>query len=340
VLAVVFALMGLAPATADAAGKSKCEYTVKKGDTVSRIARRIGVSEANLVRANPSLRKNPDRLRVGQALKVCRARELQHSRPQKCDGGGRIIIHKVGKGETLGGIAARYSVSRDSVRKYNKQLKRRSNSMIRVGERLRVCTENRRYTHRSWLKEGVQLEPGEGYNVRRPANAWGRAYAVAGIAAAVARYREREPDAPLVQIGDISRQNGGPLRAHLSHQDGRDVDIGYVFHQAAEGERRKLDIPRSWALLRSFVDDPNVAVIFVDYRLQKRLYEHAKASGVEQDELDRVFEYPRGGDEEAILYHWRGHTMHFHVRFRDRATDRPRPGLGRDPELASAPRRE
>jgi LysM repeat protein len=327
VLALPIGAIGLAPATSGAAAKPACEYAVKKGDTVSRIARRVGVSEANLLRANPALRKNPNRLRVGQVLKVCRARELQQSRPQKCDDGGRIIVHKVGKGETVGAIAARYSVSRDSVRKYNKHLKKRPNDMIRVGETLRVCTANRRYTHRSWLKEGVQLEPGEGYNVRRPANAWGTPWAVAGIAAAVARYREREPGAPLVQIGDISRQNGGPLREHLSHQDGRDVDIGYVFQPApAEGDRRKLDIPRTWALVSSFVDDPNVAVIFVDYRLQKRLYEHAKSIGMEQNELDRVFEYPRNGDEEAILYHWRGHTMHFHVRFRDRV---------RDPELAA-----
>ncbi len=311
---------------ASAAAKSKtkpaCEYTVKKGDTLSRIAKRVGVIEANLVRANPELRKDPNRLRVGQTLKICRAKELQETRPSKCEDGGRLIVHKVGKGETVGAIAARYSVSRDSVRKHNRHLQKRTNDMIRVGETLRVCTANRRYTHRSWLKEGVQLPSGEGYVVRRPANAWGTPTAVASITAAIERYRELEPDAPPVQIGDISRENGGPLREHLSHQEGRDVDIGLVWHpDPGDGSKRKLDVARTWLLVRSFVQDPNVSVIFIDYRLQKRLYEYAQRIGEDQAFLDRAFEYPRNGDEQAVLYHWRGHTHHFHVRFEKRAKE-------------------
>ena len=311
---------------ASAATKKKpvCEYAVKKGETLSRIAQRVGVTEANLVRANPELRKNPNRLRVGQTLKICRAKELQDTRPSKCEDGGRVIVHKVGKGETVGAIAARYSVSRDSVRKYNRQLKKRNNDMIRVGETLRVCTANRRYTHRSWLKEGVQLPTGEGYVVRRPANAWGTPAAVAGITAAIGRYREQQPDAPPVQVGDISRQNGGPLREHLSHQEGRDVDIGMVFAPDPDDDtQRKLDVARTWSLVRSFVDDPDVAVIFIDYKVQKRLYEHAQSLGEDQEFLDRAFEYPRSGDEQAVLYHWRGHTHHFHVRFKERAALEP-----------------
>lgn len=312
---VAIALSCWAPRPVSAA-KPACKYTVKKGDTVSRIARRVGVSETHLVRANPPLKKNPDRLRVGQKLEICRAKRLQERRPQKCGDGGRLITHKVGKGQTLGAIAARYSVSRKSIRRYNKRIRGRPNDMIRVGERLRVCTTSRRYTHRSWLKEGVQLPPGDGYHVRRPHNAWGTPIAVQAIVAAIARFRALEPEAPLVQIGDLSRKNGGPLREHLSHQDGRDVDIGYVFVEPEdEGARREIDIARSWTLIRSFVDDENVAVIFTDYALQKRLYEHAVSIGVDQAQLDRIFEYPRDGDDEAILYHWRGHTRHFHVRF-------------------------
>jgi LysM repeat protein len=299
------------------AGKPACEYTVKKGDTLSAIARRHAVSEAHLTKANPALAKNPNRLRVGQTLDLCRAKRLAATRPQRCGEGGAIATHKVGKGETLGAIAARYSVSRDSIRKLNPRLKARPNDMIRVGEVLRVCTTNRRHTHRAWLVDGVQLPPGEGYHVRRPANAWGIPTAIAGIEAAIARYRTLEPEAPLVQVGDISRKNGGPLREHLSHQEGRDVDIGYVF-EVDEDEQKTgtIDIPRTWSLVSSFVEDENVAVIFTDYALQKRLYEHAESIGVDPARLGEVFEYPRKGDGEAILYHWRGHTRHFHVRFK------------------------
>ena len=308
------------------AGRSGCEHTVEKGETVSGIAHEAGVSEKHLVAANPALKKNPNRLRVGQTLDICRAKRLQTTRPQKCAGGGKIVAHVVGRGETLGGIAAHYAVSRKSLRRYNKRLEGRANSMIRVGERLRVCTTLRRYTHRSWFSGGVQLPEGEGYVVRRPANAWGTPATVDGIAAAVARYREVEPDAPPVQIGDISRHNGGPLREHVSHQEGRDVDVGYVWVEPEEeGGRRTMDRALSWKLLRSFADDENVAVIFIDYRVQKHLYEHAQSIGVNQAELDRLFEYPRGHDDEAVFYHWPGHAGHFHVRYGRRPRDEDEP---------------
>lgn len=296
------------------AAESKCEHTVKKGETVSGIARKLGVSEKHLIAANPALKKNPNRLRVGQKLDVCRAKRLSMTTPQKCEGGGRIVTHTVKQGETLGGIAAHYAVSKASLKRHNKRLKSRKSSMIRVGEKLRVCTTLRRYTHRRWFKGGVQLPLGEGYNIRRPANAWGTPPTIEGIVAAIARYREVHPDAPLVQVGDISRKNGGPLREHVSHQEGRDVDIGYVFETSEDG-RKTMDLTRSWALVRSFAADENVAVIFMDYKVQKRLFEHAQSLGVDEAELHRLFEYPRGHDEDAVFYHWPGHDRHFHVRF-------------------------
>ncbi|MEM6997028.1 MAG: penicillin-insensitive murein endopeptidase [Myxococcota bacterium] len=317
-LAVLAGMMlWLGAPQAAVAGKPGCTYTVKKGDTVSRIARRKGVTEANLLRANPKLKKNPNRLRVGQKLEICAAKKHESRRPAACGKGGRLISHTVAKGQTVAGIAAKYSVSRDSVRRYNKRLAKRRNSMIRVGETLKICTTNRRYTHRAWLKEGVQLQPGDGFNIRRPNNAWGTPTTIAGISAILAQYRSLSPDAPDVQIGDISRSNGGPLRSHLSHQDGRDVDIGYVFEPRTDDPtRRKIDLEHSWRLLQLFATDDTVAAIFVDYRLQRRLYEYALAEGAANAELDAVFEYPRGGDREAVIVHWPGHGQHFHVRFK------------------------
>lgn len=311
-VAVALILFGLSASPASAKGRD-CEHTVNKGDTVSRIARKHGVSEKHLIAANPALKKNPNRLRVGQTLDVCKAKRLQLTKPQKCEGGGRVVTHTVGKGETLGGIAAHYSVSKKALLRHNKRLKSRSNNMIRVGEKVRVCTTLRRYTHRSWFRDGVQLPEGEGYNIRRPANAWGTSTTIDSITAALARYRKAEPDAPLVQVGDISRNNGGPLREHVSHQEGRDVDIGYVFDESDDGTKT-MDLARTWTLVETFANDEDVAVIFMDYKVQKRLYEHAEAAGVDEAELQRLFEYPRG-DDDAVFYHWPGHARHFHVRF-------------------------
>jgi LysM repeat protein len=313
-VAIVLLLVGLPPSAASAKGRADCERKVKKGETLSHIARKVGVTEKHLVAANPALKKNPNRLRVGQTLDICRARRIEQTKPQKCDGGGRIVTHTVGKGETLGAIAARYSVNKSALVKHNKRLKARKSSMIRAGEKLRICTNLRRYTNRSWFTDGVQLPEGEGYNIRRPANAWGTSATIDGIVDALARYRETEPDAPLVQVGDVSRHNGGPLREHVSHQEGRDVDIGYVFEEWDDGTKT-MDLARTWALVKSFAEHEDVAVIFMDYAVQKRIYEHAKDSGVDQAELDRLFQYPREGDDEAVFYHWPGHGRHFHVRF-------------------------
>lgn len=43
-------------------------YVVKKGDNLGKIARKTGVSIEELKKNNPALRKNPDKLRVGQTL--------------------------------------------------------------------------------------------------------------------------------------------------------------------------------------------------------------------------------------------------------------------------------
>jgi len=71
------------------------------------------------------------------------------------------------------------------------------------------------------------------------------------------------------------------------------------------------------ALVKAFVDTGAVEVIFMDYGLQEVLYEHAKQRGVSEDDLDELFQYPRGrGRSHGIIRHWRSHQHHFHVRFR------------------------
>lgn len=143
-----------------------------------------------------------------------------------------------------------------------------------------------------------------------------------------------------MQVGDISRKKGGPLRKHKSHQEGRDVDIGVVWRESdSDPKGKSLDVSRTWSLVRSFAETEGVRVIFIDYRLQKQLYEHALASGVEQAWLDRIFEYPRN-DGEAVLYHWPGHSRHFHVRFtRGRGADADSDDVGQAAEpTAPAPK--
>lgn len=173
------------------------------------------------------------------------------------------------------------------------------------------------------MSEAIQLVAGPGYVVKKPVFAWGTPRTIAAIRDAAAAYHRTEPSAPPVHVGDISKQNGGPFPPHLSHQTGRDVDVGYVLLGALAERRRfttatwrTLDRARTWALLEAFITTNAVAYIFVDYGLQRLLYEYAVERGVPQPRLEQLFQYPRGSAaSRGILRHWRGHANHFHVRF-------------------------
>jgi murein endopeptidase len=59
-----------------------------------------------------------------------------------------------------------------------------------------------------------------------------------------------------------------------------------------------------------------VETIFLDYRVQRKLYRIAKASGASRQLLDQVFQYPRGSRSNfGIVRHSGGHEGHIHVRF-------------------------
>jgi soluble lytic murein transglycosylase-like protein len=75
---------------------ASASYTVKPGDTLSRIAQRFGVAVGELQRANGIT--DPHRVVAGRRLEI----------PGSA---GAAARHRVAAGETLSGIAARYGVS-------------------------------------------------------------------------------------------------------------------------------------------------------------------------------------------------------------------------------------
>jgi hypothetical protein len=179
------------------------------------------------------------------------------------------------------------------------------------------------YTLPNSMADGVQLQPGTGYVVKTPGHAWGTPRVLAAIRDSVRAYHRSSPENPQVHVGDLSKKEGGFFPPHLSHQDGRDVDIGYVLKGSLGHERRfvtatrlNLDRERSWALIRALLDSQVVGYIFMDYELQRLLYDHALRSGEDPQWLASVFQYPHGqGASRGMIRHWRGHQNHFHVRF-------------------------
>lgn len=173
------------------------------------------------------------------------------------------------------------------------------------------------------MVDGVQLAAGPGWIIKRPHNAWGTPRTVHRLRDALREYVREMPGGPDVHIGDISKSGGGFFPPHLSHQAGRDVDIGYVLHGSQADVERfvrahpgNLDRERSWHLVRTLLESGAVGYVFMDYGIQAMLYEHAKTTGVSPQQLEAWFQYPRGNRAaHGILRDWRGHDDHFHVRF-------------------------
>src|SRR5690606_23260483 len=136
-------------------------------------------------------------------------------------------------------------------------------------------------------------------------------------------YARADASAPPVYVGDLSKKEGGPFPPHVSHQSGRDVDIGLVHQGHHAGARRfvratrtSLDVERTWSLLVALLETGQVAYVFVDYEVQGWLHAWATARGVNPARLQEWFQYPRGATAMAgVVRHWRGHTDHLHVRF-------------------------
>ncbi|MGB1012609.1 MAG: penicillin-insensitive murein endopeptidase [Nannocystaceae bacterium] len=311
------------------ANKSKlCEYRtplhtheVIPGDTAARIAGRYGVRRKDLYRLNSRLKRNPNKLSVGQKVRVCpdiAPREIVK------------LTHSVASGETFDSIAKNYGLTRGELFGFQRGRLKDPNKLHR-GDRITIYREGGIVSgfgaysgHKGKLKAGFQLPSGRHYVVKHPRLSWGTSNTVRTIQQAISSYSRRAKGGPKIHVGDISKKGGGKFPPHLSHQDGRDVDIGYVLTGKQKDEikfrranKKNLDVARTWRLLKTFLDTGQVRYIFMDYRLQKLVYKYARDKGVSEDTLDELFQYPRGkGRTHGIVRHWRGHVNHFHIRFR------------------------
>lgn len=112
-------------------------HRVKRGDTLAAIAKRYGVSVAAIQRANGL---GPKRLlRVGQVLKIpSGGGAFAYERRDSGRGPtarGDTLIYRVQPGDTLSGIARRHGSSVEAIARASGI---RANSILRVGQRLRI----------------------------------------------------------------------------------------------------------------------------------------------------------------------------------------------------------
>ena len=169
------------------------------------------------------------------------------------------------------------------------------------------------------LLNGVQATETPFYKPVSPSGAWGTQETLDFLARALAKVHEEFPEGtPALALGDISDRNGGPARPHISHQSGRDVDIGYFYKEDARwyarGTAQNLDLPRSWSFVRALLTETDVDLILIDHSIQVLLEDYARAHGEDSGWLAGVF---RGvpGKLRPIIRHAPGHATHIHVRF-------------------------
>jgi hypothetical protein len=173
--------------------------------------------------------------------------------------------------------------------------------------------------NRGRLLNAVELRSVPGLRVQLDDHAFGTSATVRFLLDAVAELQLHNPGAPDVLVGDISRERGGYLRPHRSHQRGVDVDIGYFYDPPAKWYTRanetNLDRRLTWAFLKALIAQGGVEYVFMDRSIQNLLREHAKSTGEPADWVDSLFERP--DQRDTLFRHTWGHVTHFHVRFLD-----------------------
>ena len=141
-------------------------------------------------------------------------------------------------------------------------------------------------------------------------------------------------------VGEVSKENGGRIAGHGSHQNGRDVDIAYYAvdesgsphssyefvkfgrHGIAFGRHKGLrfDVAKNWELVANLVADRvgRIQHIFVSDPVRRRLLHYAKLAQTDPviyDRARRVLTQPSQGHR---------HDNHFHVRIYCDPADRPK----------------
>jgi LysM repeat protein/murein endopeptidase len=286
-------------------------YRVQRGDTLTGIALRHETTVSELLASNPGLKA--DAIYPGQTI------DVGTPRPE--------IMFKLERGDTLLAVADRYDVSPRDLARWNAKLDHRNarpGTNVRIYSREPVSpSEAVGPTNRGRLENGVRLPPHRGYVLRTPARSYGTEETARWIVAAFDAVDAKFKHTKVVRVHDLSDRNGGKLRDHKSHQNGRDADISYYQEKCnSKGcefdtfRASDLDVARQWTLLEYWLRHGQVEMIFIDYRLQAKLYRYAKKKGATKAQLDRWIQYPRGKYEpDGLIRHFPNHADHLHVRF-------------------------
>jgi murein endopeptidase/LysM repeat protein len=299
------------------------------GERLAHTAVRFGVTPQQLAQWN-DLPRSRQRLPTGRSLKV----HARRSPPER-----ERVVYLVKPGDTWTEIAIAHRVDRRMLQAYNWHKKR-----LEPGDELKIWVdpglpltvnvddgpampatidvppggESIGRPQRGRIKDAVPLPERPWYSIRRPEWLWGSSHTILHVQLALASFRHRTGFEGEVVVGAISEERGGRFAPHQSHQSGRDVDVRLPLLPGLESRANphpdEIDWSASWELVRAFLDTDEVQFIFLERKLQRRLYEAARWEGATHAELAALIDHVEAR-RTAPIRHARGHDGHIHVRF-------------------------
>ncbi len=302
-------------------------HTVVGRESIDQIAYRYGVKPRSLRLWN-GIKASAERAKRGARLRV---------KPRKIPPARVELQYVVKPGDSWASIGIRYGVDSNELRALNWS----DGSKLEVGQIIRmwvdpvlfhwVATEDDDPTkvrpgavgvgppQSGWLVNGVQLPENDYYRLRLPPSSYGTTYAVEAVLRGIVLFEARaDYDRPLT-FGSMSWRHGGPLTGHVSHQSGRDLDIGLPlqlkYQQGVGVKPDRVDWEVTWKLITAMFDTKDVVVVFLDYDLQEPLYKAAARLGASAEDRKRYLQYPRGAQAPGLIRHSPGHDSHVHIRF-------------------------
>ncbi len=292
-------------------------YTVNDGDNIGSIALKFGVGVHEVKTWNEL--EGYD-LEPGKKIIVRSDQKVKRERKDPLP-----VIHRVRRGDTFESIARKYRVSIRQVKRWNRRVHPRR---MQIGQRIRLYIPGRDGRSVSWgsanrgrLYNGQALESVPGMRVRNVSRAYGTERVIRLLEAAAYDVKARWPDAPDLEVGDISYKGGGSMRPHKSHQSGRDADLSFYHRGNVETgfrvvDEETFDSAKNWHIFKTLIDTGEVEYIFVNYNLQKKLFEYATHIGYTPEQLAPILQYPQGKNARTgIIRSARGHDDHWHIRF-------------------------
>ncbi|MEC9072234.1 MAG: LysM domain-containing protein, partial [Myxococcota bacterium] len=162
------------------------EYRIQPGDTLDEIADHYGTTVEDIRKKNPRDAADPNNLKAGRTLLV---HATKNKRPPK------VISYTIQAGDNPSKIAKRYKTTWREIRRLNPRIKDDPRK-LRIGQKLKLYhngpfSSSRGKPHAGRLINGVQLQKGKGYYIRRPYNAWGTEDTIDQLLASIAKVRRK-----------------------------------------------------------------------------------------------------------------------------------------------------